>query len=487
MSATYSFERRRLVPLGSSRTSFSLALARSQDWAWHALILVLDVTAWLGCFGAVFLLRTGAVGFGWEWASRLAVLGLWPLAAIVLTLFIVGGYDRRSDLLSLTYMSEHLIGMGAALLVASLLVYCFASYDFPVKPGRSTLLLGFVVFTPLSLIYRRAIGARVRVEVARKHFLVLGSGESAENFLRAYKASTNRQALRFIDVAAGAFDVMPAKPEAEILAELHTLSPSAVEGVVLTLPLTAFGPAVRDQLVRLHFQQTPVYTLDTFYETHWRRVPVYALNPAWPLQMGFQLTRTSPYQHFKRLFDIVGAAAGLLVLAPVGGIIALLTLWDSGRPVIFRQERVGLGGGLFTIFKFRSMKNRPADTADDMYTRTNDARITRVGKWLRKGRLDELPQLWNVLRGDMSLIGPRAEWVRCAELYETNIPSYHFRHLVKPGITGWAQVNYAYGENEDDAIEKLKYDLYYIRRYSLRLDAMIVLKTLHIMFWGKGQ
>jgi lipopolysaccharide/colanic/teichoic acid biosynthesis glycosyltransferase len=110
-----------------------------------------------------------------------------------------------------------------------------------------------------------------------------------------------------------------------------------------------------------------------------------------------------------------------------------------------------------------------------------------MGRWLRKLRLDELPQLINVLKGDMSLIGPRAEWIRCVERYEGKIPSYHLRHLVKPGITGWAQVNYPYGESEEDALQKLKYDLYYIRHYSLRLDAMIVLKTLHIMLWGKGQ
>ncbi len=478
MNAAYSFERRRLVPMAASKNSFALALSQAQDWVWHALIFVLDAAGWLACFGAVFLLRVGPAGFHWDWASRLAVVGLWPLTAIVLTLFIVGGYDRRTDLLSLTYMSEHLIGMVAALLLASLLVYGFASYDFPIKPGRSTILFGFVAFAPVSLIYRRAIGARMRADMARKHFLVLGSGESAQAFFKAYVASTNRQSLRSLDVAG--------TPDAEVLAELQPL-PRSVEGIVLTLPLAEFSEPVRDQLVRVHFQQTPVYTLDTFYETYWRRVPVFALNPAWPLQLGFQLARTSPYQHAKRLFDVFSAAAGLLLLAPVLGVIALLIVWDSGRPVIFRQERVGVGGGLFTIFKFRSMKNRPADVADDLYTRTNDVRITRVGKWLRKGRLDELPQLWNVLRGDMSLIGPRAEWVRCAELYEKNIPSYHFRHLVKPGITGWAQVNYAYGENEDDAIQKLKYDLYYIRRYSLRLDAMIVLKTLHIMFWGKGQ
>ena len=136
----------------------------------------------------------------------------------------------------------------------------------------------------------------------------------------------------------------------------------------------------------------------------------------------------------------------------------------------------------------RRRGRQPASlAAADLYTRVGDARITRLGHWLRKLRLDELPQLFNVLKGDMSLIGPRAEWTKCAELYEGAIPYYHFRHLVKPGITGWAQVNYPYGQNEEDAFQKLKFDLYYIRYYSLRLDAMIVLKTLHIMIWGKGQ
>ncbi|MDQ1404547.1 MAG: hypothetical protein QOG55_176, partial [Acidobacteriaceae bacterium] len=124
---------------------------------------------------------------------------------------------------------------------------------------------------------------------------------------------------------------------------------------------------------------------------------------------------------------------------------------------------------------------------DDIYTREEDPRVTRVGRWLRKLRLDELPQLWNVLNGEMSLIGPRAEWVKCAERYENAIPFYHFRHLVKPGITGWAQVNYPYGESDRDAIEKLKYDLYYIRHYSLKLDAMIALKTVYVMLFSKGR
>jgi lipopolysaccharide/colanic/teichoic acid biosynthesis glycosyltransferase len=166
-------------------------------------------------------------------------------------------------------------------------------------------------------------------------------------------------------------------------------------------------------------------------------------------------------------------------------IIALVLLISNGRPIIFHQQRVGRDEEVFTVYKFRTMC--ASMEGDEIYTRENDPRITRTGRWLRKLRFDELPQLWNVLKGELSLIGPRAEWVECADGYKKKVPFYHFRHLVTPGITGWAQVNYPYGESEEDAIEKLKYDLYYIRHYSLKLDAMIVLKTIHIIFAGKGR
>jgi lipopolysaccharide/colanic/teichoic acid biosynthesis glycosyltransferase len=130
---------------------------------------------------------------------------------------------------------------------------------------------------------------------------------------------------------------------------------------------------------------------------------------------------------------------------------------------------------------------REAKGTGDPYTRRGDLRITRAGRWLRNARLDELPQLWNVLRGQMSLIGPRAEWDRLVVEYEREIPCYHFRHLVKPGITGWAQVNYRYGTGLQDTLRKLEYDLYYIRNFSFMLDASIVLKTLHVMILQKGR
>jgi lipopolysaccharide/colanic/teichoic acid biosynthesis glycosyltransferase len=199
------------------------------------------------------------------------------------------------------------------------------------------------------------------------------------------------------------------------------------------------------------------------------------------------LARTSLYHYLKRLFDVALASVLLVICSPIMGVITLLIWWRYGKPALFRQTRVGREGQLFTIYKFRTMSHATPEEEQDIYTRAEDPRVTRLGRWLRKLRLDELPQMWNVLRGEMSLIGPRAEWIKCAERYEQKIPFYHFRHLVKPGITGWAQVNYPYGESDEDAIEKLKYDLYYIRHYSLKLDAMIALKTVHTMLFGKGR
>jgi len=246
-------------------------------------------------------------------------------------------------------------------------------------------------------------------------------------------------------------------------------------------------PQLLERLVRTQFQKTRVYTLESFYEAHWRHVPVHSIDPFWPLQMGFQLARNSPYHYLKRLFDVALSSTLLVICSPLMAAAVCLIWLTNGRPALFRQARVGREGEVFTIYKFRTMAVSNGAENDDIYTRENDLRITRMGRWLRKLRLDELPQLFNVLRGDMSLIGPRAEWIKCAERYERKIPFYHFRHLVKPGITGWAQVNYPYGESDEDAVEKLKYDLYYIRHYSLKLDAMIVLKTVHTVLFGKGR
>jgi exopolysaccharide biosynthesis polyprenyl glycosylphosphotransferase len=340
-------------------------------------------------------------------------------------------------------------------------------------------------------LYRRGFRWQIAASAAQQTFLVVGSGKMAASFYEAYKRSPTHQRLEFVgtdESCAGSTIAGEGSPVVEGDLETKLSDPqNDYSGIILAGKMESLPGALLERLVRTQFLRTRVYTLESFYETYWRYLPLEVVDPVWPLQTGFQLARISPYHYLKRLFDVIASGLLLMLCFPVIILLACLIWLTDGPAAIFRQERVGREGRTFIAYKFRTMRHRTGYKRADIYTRKNDPRLTRVGRWLRKLRLDELPQLWNVFRGQMSLIGPRAEWIKCAVRYEKTIPFYHFRHLVKPGITGWAQVNYPYGESDKDAIEKLKYDLYYIRNYSLKLDAMIALKTVHTMLFGKGR
>ncbi len=451
-------------------------------------LLLLDVVGWFIIYGFTSLVRGDAY---YSSPFVFFVIDLLQMTVIVMALFTVGGYDRSTETRSLVYATEHLLAIMVAAVVSSALIYSAATFDTSMKPSRGVVLVSFIIFLPVSLQYRRWLRSRVVATVAERAFLVIGSGELAVRFYEAYLASPNRQRLEFVDVHGerlGEHIAGPGSPlvEADIETKLKRAGVN-YSGIILAERVDRLPQKLVDRLVRTQFQRTRVYTIESFYESYWRYVPVDAIDPVWPLQTGFQLARNSPYHYLKRLCDLFLAGLLLVISCPLMVVLAGLIWVTNGRPVLFCQERIGRGGREFTLFKLRTMTVREVTEDDDIYTRKNDPRITRVGGWLRKLRLDELPQLWNVFSGEMSLIGPRAEWTKCAERYENQIPFYHFRHLVKPGITGWAQVNYPYGESDQDALEKLKYDLYYIRRYSLKLDAMIALKTVHVMLFGRGR
>ena len=471
---------------GSRRRFGAFSKIAEQEWSPGILFLILDVVCWVSLYTLLISVRHDIYFSG---RFEYVVVYLVQLAVLVQSLFIIGGYSARTETRGLAYTAEHVLAMLSALAVTSLILYGAATFDHTMKPGRASVLLSFIFFTAISLAYRRALRERVAAALASRAFLVLGAGAAAANFYTAYRASPNTQRLEFVDLEGTRIGDQIAGPDSPViegnLEEKLTKMSHRYAGVILTERIDQVQPSLLDRLIRTQFQWARVYTLESFYEAHWRQVPIHWIDPFWPLQAGFQLARTSPYHYVKRIFDIVAALVALIIIWPLIMVIALVLLITDGRPIIFRQQRMGRDKEVFTVYKFRTMR-APVDSGE-IYTRENDPRITRMGRWLRKLHLDELPQLWNVLNGELSLIGPRAEWIECAERYEKKIPFYHFRHLVKPGITGWAQVNYPYGESEEDAIEKLKYDLYYIRHYSLKLDAMIVLKTIHIMFAGKGR
>ena len=448
----------------------------THDWAPAALYLLLDIVSWLAIYSVASFLRRE--GYAPATPLQFVIVELVQLGVIVAALFVIGGYDRHTETRSLSYTAEHILAIIAAAAASALLIYSAAAFDASIRPSRGVLVVSFVAFLPISLSYRRWVRRFVAEASAGKLFLVIGSSEVAARFKESYEQSLNPQQLEFIaseDMEHGDF-----------AAKIDNLD-RRYSGIILAELPNRLEPALLDRLVRTQFQRTRVYTLESFYETFWRYVPLNAIDPVWPLQTGFQLARMSPYHYLKRLFDLIVSTVALVVFAPVIALIALLIWLESGRPILFAQERVGRDEHPFIMYKFRTMKRGAGEEAEDIYTRRGDPRLLRVGRWIRRLRLDELPQLWNVFRGEMSLIGPRPEWTRCSERYEKKIPFYHFRHLVKPGISGWAQVNYPYGDSEADAMEKLKYDLYYIRHYSLKLDAMIALKTVHTMLFGKGR
>lgn len=228
-----------------------------------------------------------------------------------------------------------------------------------------------------------------------------------------------------------------------------------------------------------------VVGLHGFYEHAFGRVPVHNLSPAWFMSIVHLYQR--PYSRItKRAFDMTVAGVGLLVVAPLILAISLLVRRSGPGPILYRQVRLGKGGKTFEMLKFRTMVDEAERLGEPVWAVAEDPRITRIGRFLRRSRLDELPQLWNVVRGDMSVVGPRPERPEFLELLVKEVPFWSRRHLVKPGITGWAQVRRGYTSDAGGTAEKLSYDLYYLRHQGLLLDVAISVRTAATMFSGSG-
>ncbi|NCY16785.1 MAG: sugar transferase [Actinobacteria bacterium] len=242
--------------------------------------------------------------------------------------------------------------------------------------------------------------------------------------------------------------------------------------------------ALKNRLAKLHLGGTRVITAEFFAESVFGKILLRDVDEEWVLDRELNLTQNANYARLKSILDRGMALLLLVFFLPIILLTALAILVTDGRPVFYIQKRCGLRGEIFKLLKFRTMKNRKE--AGEHYTGERDERVTRIGRWLRPSRLDEVPQLWNILVGEMSLIGPRAEWDKLVKKYEQEIPFYSIRHEVPPGLTGWAQVNYPYGSNLEDTREKLRYDLYYIRNHSFLLDFQIVLKTIYVVLAKVG-
>jgi sugar transferase (PEP-CTERM system associated) len=256
-----------------------------------------------------------------------------------------------------------------------------------------------------------------------------------------------------------------------------------IDHVVISL-LERRGRMPVRQLLHLKFAGVKVEDAHSFYERMTGRIILEWLSPSWLiLSDGFR--KSTMLVWIKRLIDVVVSLVSLILCLPLFAVVALAIWFESGSPILFRQERTGLRGRSFEMLKFRSMFNN-AEEAGPQWASASDDRITRVGRWIRKFRIDELPQVINVLRGEMSIVGPRPDRPQFVSMLEEQIPFYGLRHSVRPGITGWAQVKYQYGASVEETRTKLEFDLFYIKHLSVMLDLAVLFETVKVMISGRG-
>jgi sugar transferase (PEP-CTERM system associated) len=389
-------------------------------------------------------------------------LGIVPLVLRVGFAFLVGGYITYLTLKYIRYEGY------ASELVGYSLIYLFG---------------GLVVFRGAAWMVRQAVGTR--------RVLIVGTGPDALqvwNDMRGGEQWAGYQVVGFLPTAeSGALETAGAgvKVFERERSVPDLVREHRVNEIIVAVREQRGGGVPMDQLLDCRIHGVPIMDLAGFYERTKAEVPVDSLKASW-LVYGDGFVQGRARALTKRVFDIVSSAALLIVAAPVMVLTALAIRLDSRGPIIYRQERVGLGGEGFMCLKFRSMRTDAEKDGVARWASKNDSRITRVGAFIRKTRIDELPQLISVLRGEMSMVGPRPERPTFVSQLRGAIPYYDLRHTVKPGLTGWAQVRFSYGASLDDARKKHQYDLYYVKNNSLVLDLLVLIETVSVVLFREG-
>jgi sugar transferase (PEP-CTERM system associated) len=356
--------------------------------------------------------------------------------------------------------------------------------------GRGVFMIAAVLVVTLLGGWRLMFGWAGQRMAPRERLLLVGTGAAAVALAR--ELFERRQELRVSIV--GFVDPDPARLGQPVLnpGVIGTVEdiPSivrahGVDRVVVSLA-DARGKLPMDKLLSMKLERGVAFDhLASVYEEYTGKIAVENLRPSWLIfSEGFR--KTWLLETAKRAIDVVFAAIGLLLLAPVMPIVALLVKLTSPGPILYHQTRVGRSGRPFMVHKFRSMRADAEAATGAVWATSGDARVTRVGRFLRRTRLDEVPQLWNVLVGEMSLVGPRPERPEFVSELQRTIPFYGFRHGVRPGLTGWAQVRYTYGATVEDALEKLQYDLFYIKHITIAFDLFILFSTMKTVILRRG-
>ena len=450
----------------------------------HAVLLLglLDLVLLLGAAEAGWILRARQIGMDVEEITTRAAPLLSFALSIQTAMIAVGVYGTEA-LQSIRFALARLL-VAISLGVIFLSVMHFLLPDLTLWRSNSLYAMGLAVM--LLLAVRLLLGSMLGGEAFKRRLVVLGAGNRA-NRIRELE---QRKGSGFLVVGYIAMnDGAQIIPEAINRSAIYNLADFVVRlgasEVVLALEERRNALPLSD-LLRIKTTGVHVNEISTFLERETGRVDLDSVNQSWLIfSDGFSAGRRLS-SIAKRLFDVIASSILLLLTGPVILIAAILVKLDSKGPAFYRQQRVGLYGEEFWIVKLRTMRQDAEVGGQAVWAEKDDPRITRLGYWLRKLRIDELPQTWTVLKGEMSFVGPRPERRQFVEDLEQHLRYYAERHMVKPGITGWAQINYPYGASIEDSRNKLEYDLYYAKNYTPFLDLLILIQTLRVVLWPEG-
>ena len=438
------------------------------------LLLAAAETAWV--------IRANQIGMQVDYIGNRAGPLFTFAAAVQIAAMAVGVYGPES-LQSLRFaVARLMVAVSLGVIFQSVMGFAFPGMTLWRSNSLYAMGLAFVFLASS----RALLGSLVGGEAFKRRLLVLGAGKRAQRIkdLEA-KRGSGFTVVGYIAMSENKREI----PEAIARDAIFNLSDFVVKmgasEVVLALEERRNAIPLGD-LLRIKTTGVHVNDMSSFIERETGRVDLDSVNPSWLIfSDGFSSGRRIS-GIAKRLFDIGASALLLLFTIPVIAIFAILVKLESKGPAIYRQERVGLFGQTYFVNKLRSMRSDAEIDGKAQWAQKDDPRITRVGKFIRKVRIDELPQTWNVLKGEMSFVGPRPERPEFVADLEDKLSYYAERHMVKPGITGWAQINYPYGASLDDARHKLEYDLYYAKNYTPFLDILILLQTIRVVLWPEG-
>ncbi len=455
-----------------------------QHVTWRSAVLILFESVLL--MGAMLLattLRLGADALeGARAVEPLVKMGL-VVAVCQICLYYAELYDLRVVADRRELFVRVLQALGAASLVLAVLYYWFPGLVI----GRGVFLLAATAVVTLVAGWRFAFEWMVGRVGTTERLLVVGTGPAALSLAEELKARHKELGVRIVGFV-DAEGPRALDGEERVIGNIDDIPGIVREhqvGRVVVSLADARGKLPMDRLLDMKLNGVVFDHLASVYEEYTGKIAIENLRPSWLIfSEGFRKSRLITAA--KRAADVVVATIGIVLAAPIMAVVALAVRLTSPGPALYHQERVGQHGRVFTVHKFRSMRNDAEAGTGAVWARANDSRVTPVGAFLRKTRLDELPQLWNVLRGDMSLVGPRPERPEFVHMLTEQIPFYGQRHSVKPGVTGWAQVSYTYGASVEDAMEKLQYDLFYIKNLSLGLDLFVLFKTVQTVVLKRG-